>query len=69
MIEIPELNKEFTIKKEEINYQCKVVDKKTYEGNESTTIRIQILGRSEGGKLHIEKEPKFIDVAPEWFDK
>lgn len=62
---IPEINKEFTIKKGEETFQCKVVGKVTDFDKE--TYRVQILGKVEGGRIEIEKEPRFIDVDPSWF--
>lgn len=66
MTDIPELYKEFTIKKEEITFQCKVVGHLTNFDKEM--VRVQILGRVEGGRIEIEKEPRFIDVESNWFE-
>jgi hypothetical protein len=63
---IPEHDKEFTIKKDEVTFQCKVVGRMLDYDHE--TIRVQILGKVEGGKIEIEKEPRFIDVNEAWFD-
>jgi hypothetical protein len=63
---IPDLNKEFTIKKDEVTFQCKVVA--VSEHNDYETVKVQILGKVEGGRIEVEKEPRFIDVNPSWFD-
>lgn len=63
---IPENDKEFTIKKDEVTFQCKVVGRLTDYDKE--LIRVQILGKVEGGRIEMEKEPRFVDVSETWFD-
>ena len=63
---IPEIDKDFSIKKGETTFRCKIVSTYT-NGDRETHYRIQVLGRVEGGVLIVEEEPKFIDVIKGWF--
>ena len=63
---IPDIGKDFSVKKDEVVYRCKMIDQ--YDDQYGIPLyRVQVLGKIDGGRL-IVGEPKVLEVHGGWFN-